>query len=404
MTRREHFIKHRAWLKTDHFAVTKTLRSLLEASGMPDEEQQRLAYIQNKVLTAAAEGKWAGKWASIPRSYWSDRCRGQYKRYIDTLVAWEQLNVRKHPAYCTDAYPKHFQVPPSTMADGTCTMNFARKRFRPPTPDNNPTDEASRYALKCLSQLSVVGDDEFWLPEDPLRRSRVKEHCEHIAFQDYRLAYGTDSKRLFHRVIMMPAEGRRNLRHSCRSLVEYDLKSCHPVLLLTLMDHDGERKQYQNLLSCDIYTEIGKAMGVEDRERVKVDFLRVVNAGLKKVEWLNGEYVFQYFSEHFPHFAGSVLSKRTDLALFLQNLEAELMVQQLGSCCIKDNLFGSPSMTDGLPLWRMLIWFPGMLAKLSQRRCPFLPFFHQSHGIRAVRLRIPYFNNVYCLLSFICVA
>ena len=55
----ERFVRDRAWLKMDHFAVTRTLRARLDSSGIPAEEQQRYAYIQNKVLITADEGKWA---------------------------------------------------------------------------------------------------------------------------------------------------------------------------------------------------------------------------------------------------------------------------------------------------------------------------------------------------------
>ncbi|MDR3409514.1 MAG: hypothetical protein P4L87_00965 [Formivibrio sp.] len=341
MTLSERFVQERGWLRTDHFAVTKSLRSILEASALPVQEQTRLAYIQNKVVIAADEGKWA----SVPRRYWADKCGGQYKRYVETLSDWGQLEV--DPSYRSTgniktSYPKSYRVPRSALGDGVCNVSLGRKRFRAPLPDNNPKDDVSRYALKCLSDLTVVKDGDFWLPEDPIHRARVKSHCEHIAFKDFGLTYGTNCKRLFHRVVMTPAEGRRNLKHYCLPLVEYDVKSCHPLLLVTFFDYDGERRRYQDLIATDIYTEIGNAMGVTDRDLVKTDFLRVVNAGWKGPEWLGQQYVFQFFQERFPHFTQSVLSTRTDLALTLQNFEAGLMVQGLGTYCRGAGLFWIP--------------------------------------------------------------
>jgi hypothetical protein len=341
MTYGERFVKERAWLKTDHFAVTQSLRAQLEASALPVLAQQRYAYIQNKVLITADEGKWA----EVSRRYWQDKCGGRYKRYIEKLDEWGQLKV--NPSYWAShdeatAYPKSYRVPQPALAGGICSMSFGRKRFHAPQPINNATDEVSRYVLKCLWDLEVVKDDRFWLPEDPIRRSRIKSHCEHIAFKDFGLTYGATCRRLFHRVVMMPSEGRPNLNHYCQPLVEYDVKTCHPVLLLPLFTDAEERQRYQDLIAADIYTEIGRTMGVADRDEVKLDFVRVVNPKWRNLEWLGERYVFRYFQERFPRFTNDVLSIRTDLALALQNFEADLMVQRLGAYCRTEGLFWIP--------------------------------------------------------------
>lgn len=330
----------RSWLKTDHFAVTKSLCSILEASALPPREQERLAFIQDTLLTTAEDGRWA----YIPRRRWKGRCGDGYKRYIERLEEWGQLgSIRSYRAsHDENAFPMPYWIPRPALKDGVCSLEFRRSRFHAPVPNNHATDDASHYALKCLSDLTVVKDADFRLPEDPIRRSQVKDHCEHIAFKDFSLGYGRKSKRLFHRVVMMPAEGRRNLRHNCQPLLEYDVRSCHPLLLVTLFDDAGERKRYEDLLAADIYTEIGKAMGVLERERVKTGFLRVVNAEDKDSEWYERECVLEFFQERFPRFTRSVLSVRTDLAISLQNLEAELMVQRLGAHCQAKKLFWFP--------------------------------------------------------------
>jgi hypothetical protein len=94
MTKSEKFIHERKWLKTNHFAVTNSLRSKLEASGLPVLEQERLAYIQNKVLMMEDEEE-AGMFSNVHRRIWSDKCGGNYKRYIETLCEWNQLEVNK---------------------------------------------------------------------------------------------------------------------------------------------------------------------------------------------------------------------------------------------------------------------------------------------------------------------
>jgi hypothetical protein len=340
MTRDKREINKRGWLRVDHCAVTKSLRSIVEDLALPPREQERFAFIQNKVLITADEGRWA----YIPRRCWKSKCGDNYKRYIQKLEEWGQLDsIRSYRAsHDENAYPMPYWVPRPALREGLCSLEFRRRRFHAPVPDNHATDEASQYALKCLTDLSVATDSDFWLPEDPIRRSLIKHHCEHIFFKDFSLGYGSNSKRLFHRVVMMPAEGRWNLKHDFLPLVEYDVKSCHPLLLVTLFDDAGERKRYEDLLATDIYTEIGKAMGVPERERVKTAFLRVVNAEDKNSDWYRREYVLQFFQERFPHFTKSVLSVRTNLAITLQNLEAELMVQRLGTHCQAEGLFWFP--------------------------------------------------------------
>ena len=341
MTRSERFKNNRLWLKTEHFAVTNSLRATLEKSGLSEEDQIRLAYIQNKVLTVVDEGQWA----FVPRSYWRNKCNWGYTRYLEMLRRWGQLEI--NPSYWASeddesGFPKSFRVPQTALADGVCNLNFKRKRFRSPTPDNRPTDEASHYALKCLSNLNVVRDELFWLPDDPIRRSQIKNACENIAFKNFRLGYGLNSKRLFHHVIMMPSEGRCNLRFPFFRLVESDVKSCHPLLLLTLFTDPIERKRYQDLLNADIYTSIGNEMGIQDRDKIKTNFLSVINDGDKTQGWYKKQSVFEFFANEFPIFTKTVLSVRTDLAIYLQNLEAELFVQKLGIRCKENNLFWFP--------------------------------------------------------------
>ena len=116
--------------------------------------------------------------------------------------------------------------------------------------------------------------------------------------------------------------------------------------MLTFFTDSVERTKYKELLSGDIYSRIGQEMEINDRERVKKDFQRVVNIGYKTPDWMARQYVFQFYYEHFPIFAVEVLFKRTDLASSLQNLEARLMVQKVGTFCRENSLFWVP-MHDG---------------------------------------------------------
>ena len=338
MTYDERQIKECGWLKVDCYAVTKSLRTILYQGSLQPEEQRRLAFIQNEVLTSAEEGQ-EGRWERIS-SRLLKKCGDDYTRYIRQLEDWGQLGSVH--SYIPDVVPMPYWIPRPALESGICTMECRRQRLRPPVPDNHPTDDASRYALKCLSELEVLKDGLFWLPKEPIHRSLIKDHCEHIFFKDFSLGYGKESKRLFHRVIMMPSEGRPNLKHPFLPLVEYDLKTCHPYLVTTLFDDTSERLKYQDLINRDIYAEIRDAKGIDTRDTVKTDFMRVFYRKDRDREWLERQYVFQFFAEHFPRFTKSVLCKRSDLALSLQNFEADLMVQRLGAYCRREGLFWFP--------------------------------------------------------------
>ena len=264
------------------------------------------------------------------------------------MVEWGELFTGK--SYCAEGdnkFPKSFGIPAKALASGVCTLNFKRKRVVPPAPDNTPTDDASRYALKCLMELETVKDDRYFLPSDPIRRAKIQHHMYHIAHGDFGLSYGTDSKRLYHRVVLMPSEGRQNLKHFYLPLIEYDVKSCHPFFLLSLFTSPEESRRYFHMLiHDDIYTLAGSSAGNINRVKLKKDFMRVMNASYKSEAWLKTKDVFRFFESQFPVFTQSVLSKRTDLAIYLQNLEASMLVQKLGVFCMKNNLFWVP-MHDG---------------------------------------------------------
>lgn len=336
MTRSERFRKDRAWLKTHHFCTTMTLQQTMDKEGIGIEDREKYSYIQNKVIITGEED-----WAYISRKYWADKCGPRYRRYIQTMQEWDELELDLSYWAADDGtgYPMSYRVPQTQWDMGRCNVDFNRQRVRAPKPKNNPTDDVSQFALKNLMELDLRCD--LILPDSPERRSRIRAHCEHVAFKDFALTYGRECRRLFHRCVMMPSEGRCNLVHPF-GLVEYDVKSCHPVLLLPYFSDPAEHRRYSKMLEGDIYGTIGQEIGVPDRDVVKKDFLRVVNAGWKSPEWLGTKGVFRFFQERYPSFTKSTLSGRTDLALTLQNAEADLMVQRLGMFCREKDLFWIP--------------------------------------------------------------
>jgi hypothetical protein len=60
------------------------------------------------------------------------------------------------------------------------------------------------------------------------------------------------------------------------------------------------------------------------------------------LETLKRKWVYRFFQQEFPEFTKQVLDTRSDLALALQNQEADLMVDQLGQWCRANGLFWIP--------------------------------------------------------------
>lgn len=348
MTRSEQFRKSRAWLKTHSFVITNSLRRKLES--VPLENHEAYCYVQNRVLICADEHE--GTFSFIPISYWKQKLGSTYKGVIAQLKEWNELEVNEDFRWSKDksGYPMSYAVPSSAIKEGTCIVDIKKKRIRLPRPKNRPSDAVAEYALKCLKELTVAKSLVYPTPEDPsknrdIRKARIKSHCEHIAGGDFSLTYGRNVRRLYHRVLAMPSEGRCNLTY-WSPLAEYDVQTCHPLLLLSLFNNPDERRSYTEMLSGDIYNRIGQDMDVPDRERVKEDFQRVFNTSQKHLDWIKKQYVFLFYLYHFPTFAKDVLFGRSDLAQYLQNLEARLMVQRLGTFCKEHDLFWVP-MHDG---------------------------------------------------------
>jgi hypothetical protein len=351
MTRSDQYKKSRAWLKTHTFAITKSLREKLES--VPPENRQAYCYIQNHVLMAA--DNYEDEFPFIPTDVWKDKLGTGYKRFITQLKDWNELEVDTSEfRWSKNKTGRSFSyaVPLAAKENGTCIVDFHRKRIRLPRPKNKPNDAVSHFALECLSKLRVVENLVYPTPKDPLkdtdtRKARIKWQCQHIFGGDYSLHYGKKVKRLYHRVLSMPSEARCNLYHvSGFELAEYDVRTCHPVLMLKFFTDPTERSEYAKMLSGDIYTQIGNEIKIDDRDHIKNDFQRVCNTKFKSADWMANQPVFQFYYNHFPKFAVEVIFKRKDLAASLQNLEASLLVQKLGTVCREQNLFWIP-MHDG---------------------------------------------------------
>lgn len=253
--------------------MTTSLRDKLES--VPLEDREGYGFIQNQVMIHADE--YEDDLVPISTTCWKDKLGTGYKRFITQLKDWNELEVDGDFRWSKDksGYPMSYAVPLAAKAGGTCIVDFKRKRIRLPRPKNKPTGPVSQYALECLSKLRVVENLVYPPPKDPskntdTRKARIKWHCQHIFGGDFSLHYGRKVKRLYHRVLSMPSEARCNLYHASGfPLAEYDVRTCHPFLMLKYFTDPQERNRYAAMLSGDIYTQIGKEMQIDDRAQIK---------------------------------------------------------------------------------------------------------------------------------------
>jgi hypothetical protein len=155
---------------------------------------------------------------------------------------------------------------------------------------------------------------------------------------------GTRTRRLFSTVTAIPKLVRQCLMTKNReTLVEGDLKSCFPLLLLSLYakhkKYSSEIKLYKKALREDFY----KAISDQPNEIAKKDFQRFLARSLhyKSVRRLD-----QKFKESFPYLYRKIASfekkQGISLNLYLQNLEASIMIDTVGRKCVENEIFFIP--------------------------------------------------------------
>jgi hypothetical protein len=345
MTKRERAVKDRAWLKMKVFSITKSLQRKLAADpSLTEEQKQWLAYIQNKALIGGREKP--AFWVNVGRRYFKDKIIGPYRQWIDRLEAMGELDVNhSYKADGGKGNPKSFKVPMAALQSGTTKMEFQRKKIQPPRskPLHSSDDVVADFVSENLRKLTVA--ESLVAGVDAITDSLIHDFCWRTFFGDFHLRRGNNCRRLYHTVIEMPKEGRANLRlaDSSDELFEYDVKSCHPVLMLGLFTDSTERQRFAQLLDVDVYDGVAAVMNRPlCRDEVKQDFQEAVNTSDRRLETLKRKWVYRFFQQEFPEFTKQVLDTRSDLALALQNQEADLMVDQLGQWCRANGLFWIP--------------------------------------------------------------
>jgi hypothetical protein len=345
MTKRERAVRNRAWLKTKVFCVTNSLKRKMTADTVLTEEPKEwLAYIQSKVIIESRENP--ALYVNVGAKYFERKIGRGYRQWIDYLIKKGELD--ENPSFRAGAgggFTKSYRLTKTALESGVSKITFQRKQVQPPRskPPQSTNDTALEFARKNLLKLTVT--ESLLQGPNAIHEAMVHEFCRRIYHGDFGLRRGANCQRLYHAVIEMPKEGRANLQlaDSTEQLFEYDVKTCHPVLMFKLFTDARERDQYARLLEVDIYTAMAAAMKKAlTRQEVKDDFVATVNSKERNLDALKRQWVYQFFDYSFPTFTEQVLNVRGDLALFFQNEEAKLMVDELGRFCKANDYFWVP--------------------------------------------------------------
>lgn len=197
---------------------------------------------------------------------------------------------------------------------------------------SKPKDEIQRAAAVNLAQMRIDWDALRAIVNRPEleseRRIRILEDANKIERGLVDLSAGKKQRRLYHVLNRAAKQAREALRYNGERLVELDVKSCQPVLLLTLCPAE-EREGYIEVLRADIYS-----LGGSSREAAKAEFARFAFGKYRRRNAFGEE-----FTGLFPKFADTIRNFGGSLSAHLQDIEAAVCVYQIGARLLDEGIF-----------------------------------------------------------------
>lgn len=318
--------EHPDWVRRRVFVIPETLKARLRDLG--EEEQIKLCRVASEVVIKTKKNPILYK--PISSREFKGSVGGDYKRFVHQLITWGIIEENRHwnnrgeRRFCISYRLTHRSA--AVPKERIC---FGKKIVQRPPDRSTISDDVSAFVHDNLKKLAIRS--ELVSQADLVDEVSAEQWASRVYLQQFNLKYSKKVKRMFHCVIVMPRVARRNLvlRDSPTTpLYEYDIRSCHPVLLLALIKDAKERSDYEQLLSGDIYTTIAHESGIEDeRDDLKQDFLRFANGKATN-------YYHEYFCKRFPQLTQRIDAVRLNkaegqkgLAWLCQSSEATIMTQ-----------------------------------------------------------------------------
>jgi len=333
----------RPWLRQELLVVTKHLASLLESSNLSKEDKRNRALVQHIIIR---ESENLGLYHNLHRDTWKNPFGNNYSEVLTWLVQHDCLKV--NPSYCADpanAYTMSYRIPGLTEDNretSLTALSFTTDRIQRFIDDSKATDAVSKFVLENLKQLTVrkqlvhIGSIE--------RSALALEYCKWVYHKKLNVKYGENSKRLFHTVIRMVKEARFNLmlENSLENICYYDITACYPNLLPYWAEDANEKNRLVEVLKDDFY---GVLANYSTTSRTRDDLKRIVSRFLCDPDHPSNNVMGQWLEKNCPKLFANICARQS-MALDLQNLEADIFVEWLGSWALLSQKWFVP-MHDG---------------------------------------------------------
>ena len=291
--------------------------------GLPDDERLFYCYIVNKVRFETR--KEPTQFKGISSTYFQNFIGSRYRQYINQLRDWRIIHISEHYQNADGhGFPKAYRLHRSALESPFVKVRFQKKQAHSLEDHSILTDEMAEFVLANCKRVGIKTDLAPQMSD--VDEVDAEDFAERIFYGQYNVRYGRKVIRLYHTIIEMPSAARTNLVFSedpTVHLCEYDVKSCHPVLLLSIMEDKKEKDALRQLLNGDIYTTIANESGVtDDRDTIKKDFLKFANGKTRN-------YFHRYFRKHFPRVTQYIDEHKDGVAAWGQNGEALIMVKEV---------------------------------------------------------------------------
>jgi len=330
--------------------------------GLPDKEQFRYSYITSFIKVMGADNN---RFHNINISYkvWLNTIGSGYRRYVDDLLAWNIISIQTNgngsESFSEGHHAKCYGITLDANKSGWMLKDYQKRKSKSVPRDLvevkngfDLSDPIISYTYASIELLVVDDENNIQINNIPsvipLDEDQLEMVCdiirgEHwlrkLETKNYTIDYGKNSGRLYHPVICMPKTAREHLWFkNCDVVMDYDIKSCFPVLLTSIVP-ESEKSEYKKILDGDIYASIIEGTK-HDRDDCKVAFQQFINGFVTN-------YVSKWFQQRFPHTFKIIQSDYENMSQRLQTMESTIIVKGLIPYCIQNDYTGLVTCHDG---------------------------------------------------------
>jgi len=333
----------RPWLRQELLVVTKHLASLLQSSNLSKNDKRLRALVHHIIVRDSED---VGLYRNIHSRTISSYLDNNYSEVLSWLQQHDCLDINHIYSSDTDAgFSKSYRIPGLSEDNREASLTaiaFDHPRVQRYNDDSKTTDAVSKFVLENLNRLTVR---KRLVQIDSIeRRALALEYSKWVYHKRFNVRYGDNSNRLFHTVIRMVKEARVNLilEPTGESLVYFDVTACYPNLLPYWATDTQEKSRLVQVLKDDFYAVLAKHSSTT---RTRDELKRIVSRFLCHPDHPSNNVMGQWLETNCPILFASICAKKS-IALELQNLEADIIVERLGNWALLQRKWFVP-MHDG---------------------------------------------------------